>query len=79
MQTIEDEASDAYASLSNNTEDAESMVKELTKRFEKVVKAAKDLGVNPNDIKQLSEAVKVVENMEDNINQANQILPDLKK
>jgi ABC-type transporter Mla subunit MlaD len=78
LQTINQEAADAYAKLSNNTSDAESMVKEIEKKFQVVVKAAKSLGIDPNQIPELKKAVKIVENMEDNINQSNQILPDLK-
>ena len=76
---IEDKKADAFASLSNNTEDAESMVKEIEKRFLKVASAAKELGVDPKSVKGINEALKIVENMEDNIRQSNQILPDLKK
>jgi ABC-type transporter Mla subunit MlaD len=78
MQTIEQEATDAYAKLSNNTEDSEDMIKRATELFEQVVKDAKKLGVNPNDLPIMKTVIKIIENMEDNVNQANQILPDLK-
>ena len=75
---LEQDKKDSHSDLKDAVEDSETIIKELTKEFEKVVKAAKELGVNPKEIKGLSESIKVVENMEDNINQAKQILPDLK-
>ena len=76
---LERRKSDSYNDLSDAVEDSESVIKEVSNEFEKVVKAAKELGINPTEIKGLTESVKLVENMEDNLNQSKQILPDLKK
>ena len=76
---IEQDKADAYNELSQDTSDSTDVINELTREFDKVVKAAKELGIDPKSIKGLNESIKIVESMEDDINQANQILPDLKK
>ena len=54
-------------------------IKEAIILIDKVAKQAKDLGLNPNDVKGTQDIVKITENLEDTINTLNKNEADIKK
>lgn len=70
---------EAYQDAFSFIDDAESEISKAEKVVENLAKTAKELGINPRDIKGTTEIVKVVANLEDTINTLNKYESDFKK
>lgn len=70
---------EAYQDAFSFIDDAESEISKAEKVVENLAKTAKELGINPRDIKGTTELVKVVANLEDTINTLNKYESDFKK
>ena len=76
---LQGDLQDAYANASLDSDDADKDIKEAIILIDKVAKQAKDLGLNPNDVKGTQDIVKITENLEDTINTLNKNESDIKK
>ena len=76
---VQGDLNDAYATASLDSEDAQNDIKEAVILIDKVAKQAKELGLNPNDVKGTQDIVKVTQNLEDTINTLNKNEADIKK
>ena len=76
---LQGDLQDAYANASLDSDDANKDIKEAIILIDKVAKQAKDLGLNPNDVKGTQDIVKITENLEDTINTLNKNESDIKK
>lgn len=65
---VQADLADAYSTAELDVEDAQKDIKEAVVLIDKVAKQAKELGLNPYDVKGASEIVKITENIEDTIN-----------
>ena len=76
---LQGDLKDSYANASLDSDDADKDIKEAIILIDKVAKQAKDLGLNPNDVKGTQDIVKITENLEDTINTLNKNEADIKK
>jgi hypothetical protein len=76
---LQGDLKDSYANASLDSDDADKDIKEAIILIDKVAKQAKDLGLNPNDVKGTKDIVKITENLEDTINTLNKNEADIKK
>ena len=76
---VQSDLSDGYMNAIADRDDAKSDIKEALILVEKISKQAKDLGLNPNDVKGTQDVVKITANIEDTINILNKNESDVKK
>jgi hypothetical protein len=76
---VQGDLKDAYATASLDADDAQNDIKEAVALIDKVAKQAKDLGLNPNDVKGTQEIVKITANLEDTINTLKKNESDIKQ
>ena len=76
---VQGDLQDAYATAQLDSEDAQNDIKEAIILIDKVAKQAKDLGLNPNDVKGTQDVVKITANLEDTINTLKKNESDIKK
>lgn len=76
---VQGDLDDGYKTATLDREDAEEDIKLALSLIEKISKQAKDLGLNPNDIPQTKEIVKLTSNIEDTISILNRNESDIKK
>ena len=70
---------EAYTEAFSFIDEANDEINKSVKLVEAIAKQAKELGVNPKDIKGTTEVVKVVANLEDTINTLDKYESDFKK
>jgi hypothetical protein len=75
---VQGDLKDAYATASLDSDDAQNDIKEAVLLIDRVAKQAKELGLNPNDVKGTQDIVKITENLEDTINTLNKNEADIK-
>ena len=76
---IQGDLSDGYLTAIADRDDANADIKEALFLIDKISKQAKDLGINPNEIKGTKEIVDLTANIEDTINSLNKNESDVKK
>lgn len=76
--TLGRELEDAYIEMNEYLEFYDEVERDVTRIAEKVGQQARELGIDPMDIKGVKEMLKAYENMEDNAIQAKQRLGDVK-
>ena len=75
---VQGDLKDAYSTAQLDSKDAQSDIKEAVALIDKVAKQAKDLGLNPNDVKGTQDIVKITANLEDTINTLKKNESDIK-
>ena len=76
---VKNQLNDGYVQASMDAEDAQEDIKLAVSLIEKIAKQAKDLGLNPNDVKGTQEVVKITANLEDTIAILERNESDIKK
>jgi hypothetical protein len=76
---VKNQLKDGYVQASMDAEDAQEDIKLAVSLIEKIAKQAKDLGLNPNDVKGTQDVVKITANLEDTIAILERNESDIKK
>ena len=76
---VKNKLKDGYVQASMDAEDAQEDIKLAVSLIEKIAKQAKDLGLNPNDVKGTQDVVKITANLEDTIAILERNESDIKK
>jgi len=76
---VQGQLNDGYAQATMDAEDAQEDIKLAVALIDKISKQAKDLGLNPNDVKGTQDVVKITANLEDTIAILKRNESDIKK
>lgn len=76
---VKNQLNDGYVQATMDAEDAQEDIKLAVSLIEKIAKQAKELGLNPNDVKGTQEVVKITANLEDTIAILERNESDIKK
>jgi hypothetical protein len=76
---VKNQLNDGYVQATMDAEDAQEDIKLAVALIEKIAKQAKELGLNPNDVKGTQEVVKITANLEDTIAILERNESDIKK
>lgn len=76
---VQGQLNDGYAQATLDSEDAQEDIKLAVALIQKISKQAKDLGLNPNDVKGTQDVVKITANLEDTIAILKRNESDIKK
>lgn len=76
---VQNDLKDGYMTAIADRDDAKSDIKEALVLVEKIGKQARELGLNPNDVKGTQDVVKITANIEDTINTLDKNESDIKK
>ena len=76
---VQNDLKDGYMTAIADRDDADSYIKEALILVDKIAKQARELGLNPNDVKGIKEVVDFTANIEDTINSLDINESDVKK
>ena len=76
---VQNDLKDGYMTALADRDDADSYIKEALILVDKIAKQARELGLNPNDVKGIKEVVDFTANIEDTINSLDINESDVKK
>lgn len=76
---VQNDLKDGYMTAIADRDDANADIKEALVLVEKIGKQARELGLNPNDVKGTQDVVKITANIEDTIDTLDKNEEDVKK
>lgn len=76
---VQNDLKDGYMTAIADRDDANADIKEALVLVEKIGKQARELGLNPNDVKGTQDVVKITANIEDTISTLDKNESDVKK